>query len=480
MRGFLRQRKAMLVIAVACAVLALLLWLPHGIVSKGGWNGLQVTWCCLAVGSALFAVLAQFPRREAVDIELTTLGSISFQISDGETDTHGTCRVEADLALVPVQESWPIGQPLVKLCVPSVSPDRSSDCRIAAAEREWISEDCEIRPFEIVATEQYGARELAVVLQLPAGNPEGAIAHLVTWRQSDNDSPLQGIPHKEIDVKGNGKIEVLVTRGPVALLRTATIEHGFVIIHEGKPPQTYIRLDTALGKTLYAPPYWPEDWTDACLDASGGDTLRVWREFGGDASTWQHEYKRQVRFGRASVNRPTLVILGDACVVKVNGRRAYATEKPFVLVLTKYTHDPCFCTHGFPYLTLVGARRDPGVQPWVAGIERWETGTPMPARVTISHSKGQLRIGKAGASVRFEDYGSVSAEVPAPYLAVRPMNPNEYVMRAASDDVRLNGRRIVRSFWTTWPEAVHWFVYGVLTLFWLPILQYITRAVWGQ
>jgi len=38
----------------------------------------------------------------------------------------------------------------------------------------------------------------------------------------------------------------------------------------------------------------------------------------------------------------------------------------------------------------------------------------------------------------------------------------------------------VRSFWATWPEAVHWFVYGVLTLFWLPILQYITRAVWGQ
>lgn len=457
---------------IALVVLVLARWFV-----TGEWNSLQAIWCCVTIGVSLAVVLAQLPRPEIASIEVSSLGSIGFWLPPPPSDGRITCRVEADLALIPVRESCAEGQPLLKACIPAVSLDRQNDCRIAIGEREWLSEGGVTRPFRIHAQSTKRGMETAITMQLASANGALNGARQLTWTQSDADGPMTTIiPHQELGVSGAGKLEVLVTRGPIAVLRTRTIGTGFAISHDGK---RYVRVDTPLGKTLYAPPNWPEDRTESCLGSTAPEGLRVWREFGGDGPTWQAEYKRRVQFGWNLIDRPTLVILGDGCVVRAEGVALYEMDKPFVLVLTKYTHDPCFCTEGAPYMTLVGAVRPPGEQPWLLGVEKWQYSRPCPVRLTLMHSRGRVRMERLGEELEFRDYDTVSANAQSAYLIVRPTDPQTYYLRASCDDLTVNSRRLVRSYWATSAEWAHWVCYGILTLLWVPILQWVARVVWG-
>jgi hypothetical protein len=472
-----RQRRTTCLVVAVCVAFAGLLVVGMLV---GHWATGKIIWYCVAVVAAMLAIAAQVPQREDVSVELETLGSIAFTVREREPDARARCRIEADAALIPVQQAWPPDGVLAKLCVPSISGHSehpAPECRIAVARREWLSGPSGPTPFQIERTGSTDGGELAVVMQIVGTEGTGSP---LAWRQSDNEVPMEAIPHQEVAVDVSGRLEFHVTRGPIAILRTASVERDFLIQHEDLKASTYFRLDTMFGKTLWAPPSWHEDLTERCLRSGATESLRIWREFGSCGPSCQNHYKRKVQFGRAVIGRPTLVVLGDACAVTAAGRELYSIETPFVAVVTKYSHDPCFCTEGFPYMTLIGAERAPGRQPWIIALQRgdppWKQ---VEARVTVSNSSGMVRAEGWGENLTLEDYQTVSVRATGPYLAVRPMNAKQYVLRATGDDVRLGNRRFARTYWTTWPEWSHWVFYGVLTLLWLPVLQWLTRLFWS-
>lgn len=474
--GARRRRRTCLLVAVCIGFAGLL---AAGILA-GHWATGRIVWYCVAVTATLSTIVAQTPRRETIDVALGSLGSIAFTIHEHDPKVRAKCRIEADAALIPVQEAWPAEAILAKLCVHSFggeSWNAAPQCRIAVAKREWLREASEPAPFLIERVGPEDARELAILMQYESRQ---GVSGSLAWRQSDNAAPMDGIPHEELAVDGRERLEFRVTRGPVAILRTASVEHGFIIQHEDLRKSTYFRLDTLFGKALSAPPVWHQDMSERCLRAGTTDSLRVWREFGSCGPSCQDHYKRQVRFGRAIIDQPTLVVFGDACTVTAGDRQLYTTASPFVAVITKFSHDPCFCTDGFPYLTLVGAEREPGRQPWVVALERGEfTRKPVAATVTISNSSGTIRREGFEEALGLEDYQTVTVLADSTYLAVRPLDAKHYVLRARGGNVHFGNRGLTRSHWAGWPEWTHWVFYSVLTFLWLPILQWFTRLFWG-
>jgi hypothetical protein len=105
---------------------------------------------------------------------------------------------------------------------------------------------------------------------------------------------------------------------------------------------------------------------------------------------------------------------------------------------------------------------------------------PVDARVTLTNSSGTVRAEAWAESLPLEDYQTAALYARGPYLAVRPKNAKQFVLRAAATDVRLGNRRYVRTYWTALPEWSHWVIYGLLTYLWLPALQWLSQLAWGK
>jgi hypothetical protein len=255
-----RQRTTWLV-AIGGALAGLL---AAGIVA-GHWSAGRVIWYCIAALAAMLAILAQIPRRENVGVEVDTLGSIAFVVPERSIGSRVGCRVEADAAIVPVTQALPAEDSLLKLCIPypSAPGGSAAGCRIAIAKRAWLGEGSQTAPFRLERAQSEGAVELGVTMQV--FDCQGSTQPLL-WRQSDDDAPMKEILHEDIAVGEAEKVELHVTRGPIVVLRLASVECGFVIQHDEIKTTSYFRLDTMFGKSLWSPPYWHEDLTETCLE----------------------------------------------------------------------------------------------------------------------------------------------------------------------------------------------------------------------